>query len=160
VTATFNDVPVLCCRDTAVTEGVRLKVGGPTTVSVKVVVLVSVAEVPVTIIGYCPVAAAEEAAMDSVVVVAELAGWKVPVTPDGKPLALKLTAPVNAFCGLTATFTVVPEPWVADTAGAEGVRLKVGGPITVSVKVVVWVRVPEVPITVIGYCPGAVAGCT
>ena len=88
--------------------------------------------------------------MDSVVAVAELAGVKVPVTPDGKPVAVKLTALVKPFCSLTATFTAAVEPGVIDTAGAEDVRVKLGGPVTVSVNLVVAVKLPEVPVTVMG----------
>ncbi len=69
------------------------------TVNENVVVLVVVPLVPVMVIGYVPVFAVRATfSVKSDVPepgAAMVAGLKLPVTPDGKPLAERATAPLN-----------------------------------------------------------------
>jgi len=75
---------------------------------------------------------------------------KEAVTPEGRPDAAKATVPLNPFCGVTV---IVEEPLVpcemAKILGeAERVKLGVAAALTVRLRVVVCVRLPEVPVMV------------
>ena len=80
---------------------------------------------------------------------------KLLFTVAGKPVALRLTAPVNPFSGVTLIDRVLPAPGASDRLVVDDVRLKFGGAVTVSVKVLVWVMLPELPVTTMGYRPAA-----
>ena len=86
----------------------KVKLGAGLTVKLRVVVFVSVPEMPVMVTTTVPVAAVLPAVRLSELVVAVVAGLKVAVTPDGKPDADKLTLPVNPFCGVTVMVLGLP----------------------------------------------------
>ena len=72
------------------------------------------------------------------------------VTPVGTPDAASATVPVNPFAGVMEIVLVPLDPWPMDTLLGEAKRLKSGAAValTLSVIVVVCVRVPEVPVMV------------
>ena len=76
---------------------VREKLGAAVTVSCSLVVLLTLAEVPVIVI--VDVVAADElpAVSVNVLVVMALAGLNAAVTPAGRPEAVKFTAPLKPF---------------------------------------------------------------
>jgi hypothetical protein len=121
-------------------------------------VAVSAARLPdvplmVTVAGPA-VAVALAVSVTTLVVVAGLVA-NVAVTPVGNPEAVKVTLPVNPLLGTTAIVLValllppVP-PGVIVTVVGLAVIVKFGGGVTVRLIVVVWVRLPDVPVTVIG----------
>jgi len=72
------------------------------------------------------------------------------VTPEGRPDAAKVTVPVKPFCGVTVMVDVPLAPCeIARMLGeAEREKLGVAAALTVRLRVVVCVRLPEVPVTV------------
>jgi hypothetical protein len=79
----------------------RVKLAGAATVIAIAVLLVAVPAVPVTLIVEVPGAAIPEAAIVSVVVCVVATGLNVAVTPVGRPVAEKVTVPLNPACGVT-----------------------------------------------------------
>lgn len=81
------------------------------------------------------------------------------VTPDGRPVNETVTGPVNPFRGLAATEMDSPlAPAVRLRLAGATVREKSGGAaaaLTVNAMAAVWVKPPEVPVTVIGVIPPA-----
>jgi hypothetical protein len=77
-------------------------------------------------------------------------GLKVPVTRDGSPLTLKLTAPANPLVPVMVTVYVPDDDRATLRLVGETEMVKFGGftEFTVRVTVVVWVRAPEVPVMV------------
>jgi hypothetical protein len=104
--------------------------------------------VPVTVTVTVPVAAVLLAVRVSVLVVVALAGLKLAVTPEGNPLADRLTDPEKPFSGFTVTVLVPVFPWVMVKEVGESESEKSGAAFTVRAIVVVWVSVPETPVTV------------
>ena len=86
----------------------------------------------------------------TVLLVVVLPGLKDAVTPLGRPEADKLTLPLKPFIGLTVMVLVPVPPWVTDTLVGEAESEKFGtaAAFTVSVMVVVWVKLPDVPVMV------------
>ncbi len=129
----------------------KVKLGAGLTVKLRVVVFVSVPEMPVIVTTTVPVAAVLPAVRLSELVVAVVAGLKVAVTPDGKPDADKLTLPVNPFCGVTVMVLGLPvAPCMSVKLAGDAPSVKFGdaAAVTVSEIVVVWVSAPEMPVTV------------
>ena len=78
-------------------------------------------------------------------------GLRLAVAPDGAPDGgLKLTVPVNPFCGVTVMPLVPLFPWVTVTLVGDADRLKSAWPaeFTVRLTLVVWVKLPDVPVIV------------
>ena len=95
-----------------------------------------------------PVAAVLLAVRVSVLVEVALAGLKLAVTPEGSPLAERLTDPEKPFSAFTVTVLVPVFPCVMVKELGEAESEKSGAAFTVRVIVVVWVSVPETPVTV------------
>ena len=79
-----------------------------------------------------------------------LEGLKVAVTPDGSPDADRLTDPLKPFSGVTVMVLVLLVPCLMLSVAGEAASEKsaTAGAFTVSVRVVVWVSVPETPVMV------------
>lgn len=123
------------------------------TASFNATVAVVLPDVPVTVNAAFPVVAVLLAVKVSTLLVVLLVGLNEAVTPLGKPEIVKVTEPVKPPDGVTLIVLVPPPaPRVIETdAGvAERVKLPLVDPATVRVTVVVAVRLPEVPVTVIG----------
>ena len=91
----------------------------------------------------------------SVVEPVALAGLKDAVTPFGRPLAEKETAPLKPFAGTTVIATFPLAPGATLRLGGAAVSVKLGGAATVSVSVTVWVKLPATPVTVTLALPSA-----
>jgi hypothetical protein len=104
------------------------------------------AVVPVIVIVYVPRVTNSGAAMVNVVLLAELVGLNVPVTPAGSPVALKLTAPLNPFAATTVMTSLARDSGERVNFEAAGERLNLGPAVITSVTVVVAVVTPEVPV--------------
>lgn len=72
-------------------------------------------------------------------------GLKIPVAFAGKPLTLKVTTPLNPFCGLTVAVYVVLAPLLMFCAAGDGTTVKLD---TDSVTAVLCVMLPLVPVIV------------
>lgn len=84
------------------------------------------------------------------------AGARLAVTPEGWPVADKATEPVNPFSAATLTLKVVEFPTTTDREPGVAERLKSGGWVaafTVTLTVVLWTRLPLVPVRVMTYVP-------
>ncbi len=114
------------------------------------VVFVKLPEVPVTVTVTVPVAAVLLAVSVNALVVAVLLGLNEAVTPLGSPDADKLTLPLKPFCGVTVMVLVPLAPCtiVKLFGDAEIVKFATGTGFTVRETVVVFVKLPEVPVTV------------
>lgn len=78
-------------------------------------------------------------------------GLKVPVTRDGNPVTLRLTAPANPFFPVIVTVYVPDAPRATLRLVGETEIVKSGAgalEVTVRLIVVVWVRAPDVPVMV------------
>lgn len=115
-----------------------------------VVVWVRLPDVPVIVTVAAPVVAVALAVSVSTLVLVVLAGLKLAVTPLGRPEAERLTEPVKPLTGVTVMVLVPLLPWIMATlAGeAESEKFGVATALTVSVMVVLWVKLPEVPVMV------------
>jgi hypothetical protein len=72
-------------------------------------------------------------------------GLNLAVAFAGKPLALKVTTPLNPFIGLTVAVYVVLDPLLTVCEAGDGTMVKLD---TVSVTAVLWVTFPLVPLMV------------
>ena len=72
-------------------------------------------------------------------------GLKVPVVPAGKPLTLKVTTPLNPFCGVTTAVYVALAPLLTVCVAGDGYIVKLD---TDSVTVALRVVLPLVPVIV------------
>jgi len=77
-------------------------------------------------------------------------GLKDTVTPLGWPDADNVIAASNPPERVLVIVDVPLEPWATETEAGEGERLKLGPVVTVRVTVVVCVKLPLVPVTVMG----------
>jgi len=138
-------------------EAERLKLGVLTTFTVRlnVAVCVRLPEFPVIMMGKVPVAAVPLAVSVNDVVAVMLDGLKV--TPLGRPEAAKAIVPENPFCGVTVIVPVPVAPCVIVRLLGEAERAKLGtaAAFTVRLNVAVCVRLPEVPVIVMGKVPVA-----
>jgi hypothetical protein len=117
-------------------------------VRVNTVAFVNVPEVPVIVTVTIPVVAELLAVSVSVLEIAVELGLNAAVTPFGRPDADKLTLPLKPFCGLTVIVLVPLAPCLTVKLLGDTERVKFGGPVTVRVIVVVFVRLPDVPMMV------------
>jgi hypothetical protein len=120
------------------------------TVRLSVVVFVKLPDTPLTVTVTVPVAADALAVSVNVLVVVVGFGLNPAVTPLGKPEALKVTLPVKPFTGFTVIVLVPLFPCVTVTELGFAVRLKFGAAaaFTVRLNVVVFVKLPDVPVMV------------
>lgn len=107
-------------------------------------------EAPVTVTVVVPVDAVLAAVRVSVLDEVVLEGLKVAVTPLGRPDADRLTVPLKPFTGLTVIVLValLARRTLTLAGDADSVKSGTTGALTVSVRVVVRVSVPEAPVTV------------
>jgi hypothetical protein len=141
--------PIAYLNDSIVGVAVRVEEVA-FTVSATVVVWLRLPEVPVIVTVEVPVAAVKLAvSVKELVVVAE-AGLKDAVTPLGRLDAEKLTLPAKPFWGATVMVLEPLDPWAMLRLLGDAERLKSGEAValTVSETVVVWLRLPEVPVIV------------
>jgi hypothetical protein len=139
--------------ETAVGEAEMAKPGGAGTVSVTVEVCVIPPPAPVTVIGYVPGAVVEATAM----VIAEVpepgaatdVGLKATVTPAGWPLADRAIAELKPPETVVVTVDMPLAPGATETEAGDADWAN-AGTTTVSETLVVCVRPPPVPVTVIG----------
>ena len=92
-------------------EADSVKFGAAVTVSERVVLCDNAPEVPVMFMVTVPRLAVVLAVRVSVLVVAVLVGLNAAVTPVGRPVAERLTPPVNPFSGLTVMVLAPFAPW-------------------------------------------------
>lgn len=85
-----------------------------------------------------------------VVPLAELFGEKLPLAPDGKPDAEKLTALENPLLGLTLIASVVPAPGESVTLLDAADSVKFAPAVMTSDSVAVTEVDPQVPVSVSG----------
>ena len=123
---------------------------GTATAKERVVVAVSLPDVPVMVSVEVPMLAELLATRVSTLFPTVGFGEKDAVTPLGRPETARFTLPANPKRGLTETEVEPEVPWPILKAFDESV--KEGAPM-VRAKVVVSVRVPDVPVMVIVYCP-------
>jgi hypothetical protein len=130
-TTTFGPFVVPTSTAPQVSEvGASVTTGPPpaVTVSCSVVVAVRLPDVPVMVTVDVPVAAVELAVRVKVLVEVVGFGLNPAVTPLGRPEALKVTLPVNPFCGTTVMVLVPLPPFATLRALGVAVRLKEGVP--------------------------------
>lgn len=130
------------------------------TVRVMEVVALSVPEAPVMVIGYAPGTVDDATAKVATLEVVDEDGLNEAVTPVGMPDAAKVTLPANGLTSAIVMVSVPLAPAVTEIAVAEGASVKPPAAGTLSVMEVFATRVPEVPVIVIGYVPGAVDDAT
>jgi hypothetical protein len=140
-------------------EAVKVKFPSGCTVSASVVVELRLPEVPVIVTVAVPAFAVLPAVRVRTLVEAAGFGSKAAVTPFGSPEAANRTLPENPPAGTTAMVLVaLPEPSTVAmvTAFGEAERLKLGGvDVTVRLSVVLFVKVPELPLIVTVTVPAA-----
>ena len=112
-------------------EAERLKFGPGVTVKEIVVVLVKLAQTPLTVTVNVPSAAVALAVRVSVLLLTVPAGLKEAVTPLGRPEADKLTVPLKPLSGLMLMVLVAVFPWTALKLFGEAVKVKVPAGLTV-----------------------------
>lgn len=98
------------------------------------------------------------AASVSVLAPVVLGGLKKAFTPLGRPEAVRLTLPVNPFWGVTVIVLVPLDPCVRLMLLGDAASLKLGAAFTVSVIVVVLVRLPELPVMITLTVPAVAVG--
>ena len=108
-------------------------------------VLVKLPEVPERVTVAAPVVAVLPAVRVKVLDVLAGLGLKMAVTPLGRPEADKVTAPLKPFWGVIVMVLDRLVPCVMLRLAGDADRLKFGAVVTVSVSVVVLVKLPEVP---------------
>jgi hypothetical protein len=119
---------------------------GAYTPRVRVVVAVRLPEVPVMVRVLVPTLAVLLAVRVSVLVCVVGLGEKLAVTPWGKPDRARFTLPLNPYSGVTEIDAGLDVPWPRfKLPGLVSVKL---GPWMESDKVVVSVKLPEVPVMV------------
>lgn len=136
-------------------DSVKLGVG---TVTVMLVEAVRVPEVPVIVIVCGPDVAVAAAVNETVLAEVLLVGLKLAVMPEGRPATVNATAPVKPFAGITLILELDAMPPIGVDKVAEAddnVKLGANTVCTVMVIVVETIRVPEVPIIVMGCGPSA-----
>jgi len=117
---------------------------------------VSEPDVPVTVTVAVPTVAVEEAVSVRVEVALPLAGGvtglveKAAVTPVGRPLTVSVVAELKLFWLVTVIVLVPLVPWVIASEDGDAAMVKFADAVAVTVRarVVVAVRLPEVPVMV------------
>jgi hypothetical protein len=138
--------------ETVGAKGVSVKVGVglALTVMAMVVDAVKVPDVPEIVTVAVPIVAVALAVKVSTLVVVVGFVPYATVTPLGRPVAAKVTLPVNPPESVTVMVSVAVLPSVIASVDADGARLKLGTNLTATVSAifVVAVSVPEVPVMV------------
>src|SRR6185369_3266577 len=80
-------------------------------------------------------------------------GLKPALTPEGSPLTLNPTVPVNPFTAVTVAVYGALPPAATDTLDGVTANEKSAAAVTVRLVFAVWVRLPLVALTVRGYVP-------
>src|SRR3984957_4727210 len=144
-----------CTRLRLLGDAERLKFG---TVIVRLIVAVwlKLPEVPVTVTVAVPAAAALPATNVRVLVPVVLAVLNDALTPFGRLDAARLTLPPKPFCGLTVRILTPLLPCTRLRLLGDAERPKFGTVITRLI-VAVWLKLPEVPVTVTVAVPAAAA---
>jgi hypothetical protein len=144
--------PIWYVNDTADGIVARVAAVAGVTVSETVVVWLRDPEIPVTVTVDVPAAAVLPTESVNTPLVLNDA-----VTPVGSPEGVKVTVPVNPFCGVTVILLVPLAACATDKLLGEADRLKSGAAtaLTLSVIAVVWLRLPEVPVMVTVEVPAA-----
>src|SRR5208283_5524458 len=132
-----------------------VKLGLGVTVRLTVVVAAKFPDVPVIVTVDVPVAADALAVKVKVLVPVVGFGANPAVTPLGKPDAFRLTLPVKPFSAFTAIVLVPLFPCTTLKLVELADSVKLGLAVTVSLTVVVWVKLPDVPVIVTVAVPGA-----
>ncbi len=135
-----------CTRLRLLGDAERVKFGTVITRLIEAVRL-KLPEVPVTVTVAVPAVAAGPAANVRVLDPVVLAGLNDAVTPFGRPDTVKLTLPLKPFCGPTARVLTLLLPCTRLRLLGNAERLKFGVVITRLI-VAVWLKLPEVPVTV------------
>ena len=126
----------------------------PFTTTLTLVVWLKLPEVPVIVMAWLPAGAAVVTV--KVTTLVEVVGF-VPneaVMPAGRPDAAKVTPLLKPYEGTTVMVLVPVLPGVTVMLVGFAVRLK-SGPLTVNDRLMFWVMLPEVPVTVIVAVPVA-----
>lgn len=147
---TVTVLPPLPPGETVTAAGAAesVKEAAPAMVRLNVVVALRLPEVPVIVSVDVP-GAVEAAAMSvRLAATVEEGGVKLAVTPAGRPEILKLTVPLNPFCGATPTVAPPAPPAAKLVLPGDVTRVKEGGGVTVSEIVTLLVMLPDVPVTV------------
>lgn len=113
-----------------------------------VAVFVKLPDLPLTVTVTVPNVAVLLAVSVNVLVLFVLLGLNAAVTPVGRPVAEKLTLPLNPFCGVTVMVLVPLLPCTIVKLVGAAEMVKVGVPFTVSKMVVEFDKFPDVPVTV------------
>lgn len=135
-------------------EAVSEKFGGGLTVRESVVEPDRLPDEPVMVTVAVPVTAVALAVSASVLVPVVLVGLNAAVTPAGKPDADKLTVPLKPFSALMVIALVPLAPWTIVKALGDVESVKFPWGFTLRERVVVLVKVPDVPVMVIVKEPG------
>jgi len=129
-------------------EAASVKPALGVTVSEIVVVALNDPEIPVMVTVDVPTVAVELAVNVSTLV--DVAGLvpNAAVTPDGNPVAARVTLPVNGLTSVTVMVSVPLAPWAIVSVAADGFNPTPPPVPTVRAIVVVAVVEPEVPVIV------------
>jgi hypothetical protein len=79
-----------------------------------------------------------------------VAGLKAAVAPAGRPVTVNATSPVSPFSAVLLTEYVVLPPTATTCVPGVADKANTGTAFTMTVAFVVWVRLPLVPVMVIG----------
>lgn len=131
----------------------NVKVGARTVRAILVVALKE-PEVPVTVSVVAPAVAVLLAVSVRTLVPDVGFVLHAAVTPLGSPDTARVTLPVNPYSGVTVIVEVPELPWFTPTLLGDADRVKVGVWMA-RVRVVVAVRLPEVPVIVTAVFPDA-----
>jgi len=112
------------------------------------VVFVKVPAMPVTVTVAVPTTAVSLAVSVNVLVEAAGFGLKDAVTPLGRPEADRLTLPPKPLSAFTVIMLVALAPCVTLRLLGDAERVKFGGATTLKLIVVVFVRLPDMPVMV------------
>jgi hypothetical protein len=126
----------------------RVKLGGGVTVKERVVPCDKPPDVPVMVTVAVPIAAVLLAVSVNVLVLVVVLGLNDAVTPLGRPDADKLTLPLKPFCGATVMVLTPLAPCVMLRLLGDAERVKFLLGFTVRETVVVFVKLPDEPVTV------------
>jgi len=135
-----------------------VKLGAVFTVRLSVVVAVRLPDAPLIVTTKVPNAAVGLAVNVSVLLEVVGFGLNDAVTPLGKLVADNVTLPVKPLAGITVIALVPWLPCTTVTALGDAPRLKLGAAFTVTLSVVVAVRVPDAPLIVTTKVPNAAVG--
>ncbi len=125
----------------------RVKLGGGVTVKERIVPCDKPPDVPVMVTVAVPIAAVLLAVSVNVLVLVVVLGLNDAVTPLGRPDADKLTLPLKPFCGATVMVLAPLAPCVMLRLLGDAERVKFLLGFTVRETVVVFVKLPDEPVT-------------